>query len=153
MEKKQFAFIFTAAFIVLTIYTYLNNSYVEQTITRDGLQGVLFYIITNPAYILLFFSIIHHNQEMGIIKNIIGGFILVLALDIVSYPKLPQASFPLDLSSLASSDALLVGKIMSFGISYSYAWTFFYLILPIILIITSLQILGIHNFYQQIVRK
>lgn len=153
MDRKQFALLFTAGFIALTIWIYFNNSYVEQTIVHDGLNGVLFYILSNPAYILLFFSIIHYNQEMGIIKNIIGGFALVLALDIVSYPRLPQGTMPLDVSSLASSDALLVGKIMSFGVSYNYSWTFYYLILPIILIIVALQILGIHNFYQQIVRK
>jgi len=95
----------------------------------------------------------HYNQEIGILKNVIGGFVLVLALDIVSFPRLSQVTFPVDVSSLASSDALLVGKIMSFGVSYSYAWTFYYLVVPIVLIIASLQILGIHNFYQQIVRK
>ena len=153
MEKKQFAFIFTAAFIALTVYIYFNNSYVEQTIVNDGLKGVLFYILSNPAYVLLFFSIMHYNQEIGILKNVIGGFVLVLALDIVSFPRLSQVTFPVDVSSLASSDALLVGKIMSFGVSYSYAWTFYYLVVPIVLIIASLQILGIHNFYQQIVKK
>lgn len=150
MDKKTFAWVFVILFGVLTYYLWQNNDSVAGIIANDGWTGIAWYIISNPAYILLMISIYLLNRETNLIRNAIGSFLIIYSSDIISYPRLPSSAFPQDVSILASSDGLIITKLLKAGFSYETAWNFYYLVLPIGLVIIALAILGVHNFYKQI---
>ena len=153
MDKKNFAIAFVIGFIVLTIYLGSNDVKVAGIIANDGINGIFWYVLSNPAYILLIVSIYMINSEAGYIKNTIGAFMIIFASDVVSYPRLLSTGLPADPSILASSDALVVNKLLSMGFSYSTAHSFYYTVLPIILVVSALAILGKHNFFKTLTGK
>lgn len=151
MDKKQFSWIFVAYVVVLTIYTFYNNEVVVATINNNGMKGFLYYFISNPAYVLLFVSIAFFNKEVNIIRNTLAGFLIIYSADIVSYPRLASsaANSPY---LLASSDGIVMTHLLKLGLSYSYAYTLYYLIMPIALLIVALWLLGINDFYKRFVK-
>ena len=152
IDKKTFAYSFVIGFIFLTWYLYSNNDSVASIIANDGFQGIFWYIVSNPAYILLFISIYALNTEAGFWSNTIGSFFILYASDIISYPRLSPVAMPLNNPILASSDTLFITQLTQWGLSYTNSWTFYYLVLPILLIIASLQILGITNFTRTLIK-
>lgn len=87
-------------------------------------------------------------------KDLIGGILLVWAIDIISFPRLPMTGMTVDKALLANSDALFMTRILSLtGWEYSFAWKFYYMVLPIILIIAVGYILGFVNLGRRLVTK
>jgi len=150
MDKKTFSYGFLIFFLFVTIYIYMNNDSVASIIAGNGFNGIFWYILTNPAYILIIITIFMLNREAGVLKNILGGFMLIFAMDIVSMPRFSPAGLSQDLGLLASSDGIFFNWFLSHGLTFSSAYTLYYLILPILLILGALAILGIHNFYRQL---
>ena len=150
VDKKTFAIGFIVAFGLLTYYLWQNNESVASTIANNGLDGIFWYFISNPAYVLLLISIYMLNKDAGALRNIGGTLMILFASDIVSYPRLPESGFPNDLAILASSDGIVMNKLIEMGFSYSTSWNFFYLVLPISLMLGALAVLGIHNFFKQV---
>ena len=143
VDKKQFAIGFMVFFVVLTIYTYLNNDAIANIIANNGMQGMIYYFVTNASYVLLLLSIILINSEINPVRNVIGALMLITAFDIVSYPRFSPIGMPQDLSFLASSDGIILNHLISSGINYSTAYNLFYLILPLALVVGALAILGL----------
>lgn len=141
---------FVLFFIILTFYLYNNNDDVANIIAHDGLYGLFWYFLSNIPYVLILISIFVLNPQVGFGRNLLGGFMMVYAMDIVSFPRLSVAGMTTDIGLLSSSDALVMNHILKLGINYSTAYTFYYLVLPILLILGSLSILGIHNFFKQL---
>ena len=153
MEKRKFAIGFTIAFGILTFYLWQNNDRIARTIAGDGINGIFWYFLSNTTYILLLISIYLWNAEAGYLKNILGGLLIILATDIVSYPRLPSTGIPLDISILASSDYLFMQKLLNYGLSYSFSYTLYYLVMPILLLVLALWIMGISDFAKRLVGK
>ena len=150
MDKKHFSIAFVALFVILTWYLWQNNDYIANLIANDGLQGLLWYFVSNANYVLLLITIGVINRERGIGKNLLGGLMLIYSFDIVSFPRLSPAGLTQDIGLLASSDGLVVSEFMKFGLTYPVAYNIYYLILPIVLVLASLAILGIANFFNKI---
>ena len=152
-DKKIFSIGFVIFFVVLTIYLYKNNDAVATTIANDGAKGTFYYFISNPAYILLFLSIFYLNSEARPWRNIVGSLMIIIASDIISYPRLPTTGFEKELAILASSDGIFIKNMISHGFSYQTSFMIYYLVLPIALVVGALAILGIHNFFKLILKK
>lgn len=150
MDKKTFAYGFLIFFIVLTYYLYSNNDAVASIIALDGVKGVAYYILSNPAYLLLITSVVLVNREAGTLKNIIGTLMIIYASDIISYPRLSPSGMSDSVHLLASLDGVMVAKLIEKGMEYSTAYTLYYLILPIALIVGAMGVLGIRNFFKSI---
>lgn len=151
MDKRQFAYLFVAYVVILTIYTFYNNEKIVATINNDGMTGFLYYFISNPAYVLLFISIAFFNREVNIIRNTLGGFLIVYSADIISYPRL-ASSMSNSPYLLASSDGIVITHLLKLGISYPHAYILYYLIMPIALLIIALWLLGINDFYKRFIK-
>lgn len=149
VDKKKFALIVVVLFIMLTIYLYMNNDSVASIIVQDGLKGLMWYILSNAAYVLIFLSIILFNRGVPFIKNIAGATLLVYAFDIVSYPRFSPSGMPMEVALLASSDGIIMNKLITI-MPYSSAYTFYYLILPISMILLSLYLLGENTFIKKV---
>ena len=150
INKKTFIYIFLACFVALTIYLYLNSDSVALTISTTGMKGIIYSFLTNANYILILISIILLNREVSFIRNLIGGVLSVISFDIVSMPRMLQSAPSVDLGLLASMDGIIITKLLSLGMDYSTIYTLYYLILPIALVLISLNILGINNFYKRL---
>lgn len=153
ISKRTFIHIFLACFLALTIYLYLNGDKVALTISKNGFKGAIYYFLTNANYILILISIILLNREVSFIRNLIGGIFSVVSFDIVSMPRMLQSNVSQDLGFLASMDGIVITKLLSLGMDYSTIYTLYYLVFPIVLVIASLNILGIDNFYRRIMGK
>lgn len=149
LDKKTFTWIFFGFLIFLTYYLYNNNDQIAQIIANNGIQGIFWYFISNPSYIMILISIYLLNREAGFVRDLIGGFMLIIALDIISFPRFSPIGISKDTMLLASADGIIVNKLLSFGLSYSNVYFIYYLILPIALIIGSITILGITDFFKK----
>lgn len=154
LNNKNFSLIFVVAFSILTYFLYANNDIIANTIATDGLGGVAWYYLSNVNYVLLIIAIIFINKGSGLPawRALLGALAIVMATDIVGFPRFSPAAFPTDLSVLASSDAIIIKKLMSFGFSYTYVYGFYYLVLPIILMLVALQSLGIVQFTKSLTK-
>lgn len=153
VDKKRFSIGFLVFFIVLTVYLYDNNDKIANTIANDGSTGIFWYFVSNPAYLLLLFSIFYFNREVEVWKNVVGSVMIIVASDIISYPRFLTSGMDKELALLASSDGLVIHRLLSYGFVYKTAFMVFYLILPIVLIIGALTILGITNFFHTVFKK
>lgn len=139
--------------ILLSFYLWKNNDSIAQIIANDSTLGIFLYILSNPAYLLLFFTILVVNQEAGFFKNLIASTMIIYSSDIISFPRLPPSGLPTTIDILASSDGLVIHKLLHIGLTYQVAWTFYYLILPIGLTLGALAILGYTNFFKALVGR
>lgn len=153
MDKKQFAWIFVIGFFALTYYLWQNNDLIAKTIVNNGFQGLFWYFISNANYVLILISIMVLNTEVGFIRRTIGALMTVYSFDIVSFPRLSPTGLSSDIAILASSDGLVVQELLKFGMPYQTAYTFYYLVLPILLMVAALTMLGFAQFIENFVRK
>lgn len=151
MEKKTFAIIFVISFIFLTYYLWQNNDNVAQIIIKDGLRGVLWYFLSNANYVLILISIMILETNVNYLRRLMGGVLTIFAFDIVSMPRMVSTSLADNgIAILASMDGITITKLVNMGVSYGNAHTFYYLVLPIILIFISFNLLGIIEFYKKV---
>lgn len=148
LDKRQFAIGFVIAFVILVVYIYQNNDQISSTIINDGSTGILWYFLTNPAYVLILFSVIYINSDNVIWRNFLGSVMIIVAADIVSYPRFLTSGIGNEAALLASSDGIIIKRLLSEGFAYNTAFTIYYLVFPIALMVGALAILGIHNFFK-----
>jgi len=154
LNKKNVGIGFLVYFIAITLYSGFYNSEYVAKILGGGLMGLVYYIIANPAYLIVFFTVIISETEQ-IWKEVLAAVSLVLALDITSFPRLPIESFPTDPNFLANSDALFMAKIMEMfpTVAYHTLWNIYYIAIPIVLILGASQLLGFTHFGKKIVNQ
>jgi len=150
MDKRTFSFIFLGIFIFATWYFYDNNDSIAQIISHNGIEGIFWYFISNFSYILILISIFLLNREAGLMKNIVGGIMVIIAFDIVAFPRFSPTELSNDIMFLASSDGIIVHKLLSFGLTYKTVYFIYYLVFPIALVLGSLSILGITDFFKRL---
>ena len=114
---------------------------------------MFWFFITHLSYVLIFVSLLILNSEAGAIKNIIGALLLITSFDILSLPRMDSSGLSADPILLGSSDGIIITKLMEMGYSYSTIYPFYYLIMPIILVLTALWVLGIHNFFKTLILR
>lgn len=153
MDKRTFSYLFVGFFLLLTIYLFFNNDSIATTIVNDGATGVFWYILSHPEYILLFFALVFISQSSNKIKEIIGALSIILAIDIVSFPRFSPLGISNDMAFLASTDGIFMNKLLSLGMAYSTAYTIFYLIIPIVLILFALYLFGYAEFFKRLVGR
>ncbi len=152
MDNRTFVWGFLIFYIVMAWYIWANNDSIAQIIANDSFKGVFFYFISNISYVAILVTILIVNKQISFIRNTIGALALVLGIDIISFPRLllSSGSLPKSIDILASSDALVIRHLLQIGISYQTAFTFYYLIFPVILVFVSLELLGFSTFYKTI---
>lgn len=155
MERNTIVRGFIIFYVGMTYYLWQNNDSVAQIIANDSLKGVFFYLISNISYVMIVAAIFLLNSQTGFIRNIIASFTFIFGIDILSYPRLLLSTGGLttNVDILASSDALVMRHLLQAGIPYQMAFNFYYLILPIILLIVTIKLLGFTNFHKMITGK
>lgn len=153
MERRTFAIVFVIAFIFLTYYLWQNNDYIAQVIIMNGLHGVFWYFISNANYVLILISIVVLETNVNFFRRLLGGVLLIFAFDSVSYPRLNLLDIQNlvtqsagSISILASSDGLVIHQLLKFGFTPSVAYTIYYLVMPIAIVLLALYVLGFSNF-------
>ena len=152
MERKTFSYIFVGYIILLAWYMYFHNDEIAQLIIAGGVQGTLIYLFSNPANVLLVVGIVMFNtgENTNVFKNVLGGIMILISADILGFSRFSPTGLPTDAGLLASPDGIVITKLLAIGMSYSVAYTFYYLILPVLLVLGALAILGFNNFFKTI---
>lgn len=152
MEKKTFSYIYFGYIVLLAIYTYFNSEFVVNTIVNDGMLGIIYYFVTNPAYVLILVTIFMLNRDTSFIRTTIASFLIIFSADILSYPRM-GAVMSSDINLLASIDGIMFNHLLASGMSYNVIYTIYYLILPILLLVLALWFLGVNDFYKRLIGK
>lgn len=151
IDRKNYALGFVIASIILVLYVGINNQKFVQVINSGNFSLSLFYyFLTRIDYMLILLSFLVFEISTPI-KEFFAGILFIWFVDITSFPRLPMSAFPTDPSFLANSDTIIMSKIISLTHwSYNFAWKFYYIILPVILIILVARILGLVNLGRRI---
>lgn len=152
-DKKTFGWIFLIGFTILTWYLYSNNDKIASMISADGITGIFWYFATNVNYLLLLFGLFIVNRETNSINNFFGGMLLIIAIDLVAFPRFSPSGISTDPMLLASFGGILLKKLMSYGMSYGVAYTSTHLIIPILSSFASISLLGYNDLYKKIFKK
>lgn len=154
LNKKNIGIGFLIYFIAITIYSGIYNSDYISKILGGGLMGLVYYIVANPAYLLVFMTIIISETEK-VWKEILSAVLIIWAIDIISFPRMPIDAFPTDPNFLANSDFIFMTKLTTIFSSVSYAtlWKIYYIVLPIALVIGASQLLGFTHFGKKLANQ
>ena len=154
LNKKNIGIGFLVYFVAITLYSGLYNSDYINKILGGGLMGILYYVVANPAYLIVFFTVIISKTEQ-VWKEITAAIALIIAIDIISFPRVSSVAFPTDPNFLANSDAIFMGKMMEMfsTVSYHTLWNIYYIVIPIALILGASQLLGFTHFGKKIVNQ
>lgn len=154
MDKEKIAVGFIIIFILLVIYIGMNNQkFVVEISSTQFPRAILFYLASRVDYLLIFASLFMLKIATPI-KELIAGILFIWALDIVSFPRLPIDAIPTDLSLMANSDYIIMTKILAITQwTYPFAWKFYYIFMPIILVLIAGYTLGFMNFGRRLLNR
>lgn len=144
IDNKKFAIAFIVGFILLTLVIGLNNErFIEKISTAKIGEALLYYFISRIDYVIIFSSIFLLRISTPI-KEFFAGLTLILAIDILSFPRLPSDAMTAVPSLMANSDYIFMKHLISFtNWNYTFAWKFYYIFMPIFLILLVGYILGL----------
>ena len=151
MDDEQKANVFMMYFIGLALFLFLKTDYVATFLSQASLPVALAaHIILNPAYLIIVFGIVNWRRDK-VMSAFLSGILLVLAIDIVSPPRLGMAiPAAIDASTATNIDYVFWQSASHFGIAYPIFRIAYYLIFPLLLIYLSVQLLGMKVFWQKI---
>lgn len=104
------------------------------------IQAVI-YFATNPAYIMLVYGIIKYSP-VSKLKSTVASVLLVFAFDLVSSPRVLMSEVS-SASMAIDSASILIKKVVAMGIPQLLAWNIVYVILPIAMFLTAMELLGV----------
>lgn len=134
--------IFLVYFVVLALYSAFNIESMAATIAGGGFVGIALYFVSNPAYVILFFSLIFFNRSVSWWKNVIAAAAIIFASNNVSFPRLLKSGLPAEVGYRASLDSIVAQSLMAVGWSYDAFWVFYYIVLPLGLIVGAAWLVG-----------
>lgn len=143
--------LFLIYFVGLTLYLFFRIDSVAAFLFHASLPVALaIYVLTNPAYLLVIVGIATWRKDR-LMRAFLAGILIVLAFDIVSLPHLSCTNFaPTSVTELTSIDTLAALAAIKAGISCEAFSTTYYLVLPFILMVASINFLGFRGFWQKI---
>lgn len=144
IDKQKLGLIFIISFILLTLWIGINNQKFVTTISSGSFGiAILYYIISRVDYLLIFISLFLLRISTPI-KEFFAGILLIWSIDILSFPRLPMQNLTTDTSLMANSDFLFMSKLLAITKwEYTFAWKFYYIVLPIILVLLVGYTLGL----------
>lgn len=150
LDNKKKNWLIIAVFAVYCFYIYFNYNFLAGLVARDGITGYLIYFLTNPQYvaIMLFFAFRRTDNKFN---SILAGILIVIAFDAVSTPHcvpiLQNATIQAE--NAICSDTLTIHNFISLGIPYKTAHFFYYVLMPILLLLVALKLVGHDGFRRQ----
>lgn len=151
VTKKQLGLTSFFFLVFLSLLVYFKYDWFYSKIIEATLVSSAVYFATDyKNWIIVFGSVIVGEKfQVASWRSLIAGFLIAVAGDIVSFPRLPT-----DITQIgalkASWDWIMVSHIMDvLGVSYNYAHFIFYIIVPSILALTIVYISGIEGFWKK----
>lgn len=146
----------TKSYIILggfTLYVIISMIYypklVNMIITSGFLTGVLIYILTNPAYLLLVYGIIRYAKGSKF-KALLSSILLIFSLDMIASPRIMvNEILTTGSSTITNMGAIAIKAIANLGLPYKIAWFFYYAVFPILFFAVSMELLGVVDFIKK----
>lgn len=149
MEKNKFGKMVLWSFIVGVLALAYFQDYLFDNIAKGTLFGIFLYFISDFKNWVIILSAVFLGRRFDIQddwRSFMAGILIVLASDIVSFPRLLYNQTQFD-SMKASFDYIAVTKIMEWtSMSYNSAWITFYVIIPIASMFLAVKLLGLARF-------
>lgn len=150
MSEDGKANLFLLYFVALTIYSYFKVDQIAALMSTSSLpMAFAIHMITNPAYLLIVFGLVYWRSDKKM-SAFLAGILLVVAIDIISLPKLGAAGFSMETGILTNIDAIIALAAMNFGMSYELFRLLYYVALPLGLLYLSVRLLGVQAFWSRI---
>ena len=151
MTEDNKANFFLLYFVALTIYSYFRIDYIAELMSNSSLPiAFAIHMITNPAYLLIVFGLVYWRSDKKM-SAFLAGILLVVAIDIISLPKLGTAGFSMvDTALRTNIDAIVALAATTWGMSYELFRLLYYVALPLGLVYLSVRLLGVQAFWQRI---
>ncbi len=151
MAEDGKANLFLLYFVVLTIYSYLKIDDIATLMSNSPLPiAFAIHMITNPAYLLIVFGLVYWRSDKKM-SAFLAGILLVVAIDIISLPKLGTTGFTMvDAGIRTNIDAVVALAATAWGMSYELFRLLYYVVLPLSLVYLSVRLLGVQAFWQKI---
>lgn len=156
MDNKNKSYAIAGIFIAYTIILFWYYPSIILSIATSGfLMGAMLYLITNPAYILLIYFIIENARRKGksAIKAAIASLLIVFSFDIISSPRISISELSsFGASTITNMGGIAIKSMVNFGLSPIVAWYMYYLVIPILLFVVSMELLSFSNFIKNFKR-
>lgn len=151
VSDRMRSYLILGAWVLYVTYIYFYQSKILGMITNSKfIMGTGIYLLTNPAYILLIYFIIK-SAKRSKVRATISSIIMVIALDIPSFPRILLGELYSTTSSVVSNmGAIAIKNIVSIGIPQGIAYFSYYWAFPIALMWFALEFGGYINFIKSI---
>lgn len=138
------------AFIAYALFVYFNYNEITNLIVTSSLGAALvIYIIFNPAYLFIMYSIWTRFGHRRAWKRIIAIVLGIFSLDFLAIPRLAITDSLTDGPAISANIGAIIMRALETSISHNAAYVMMYLILPIIGLALSVELLGITNFVRE----
>lgn len=139
---------FWSVYVIINMIYY--NSMVNMMATSGALMGIIIYLLTNPAYLLLIYFIIK-NAKHSKFKATLASIMTIFALDMVASPRvLVEEIFTNGSATIMNLGTIIIKSLMALGLNVHFAWYLYYLVFPILLFIMAMELMGVVDFVKKI---
>ncbi len=155
MDVKTRTWVVLGVWSAYVVFWLIYAQRISEIIVASGLiVGIILYLLGNPAYLILIYSIYEYGRKHGRTawKNVVASVLMIIGFDMATLPRLAITD-PLTNGTATSTN---IGSIVMRGLEqvfpHNVSYYLLYLVLPIALIAMAVELLGITNFIKEVRR-
>ena len=138
-------------FTIYAIVIYAKYDSIAQFMSNSNLViALITYIIFNPAYMFVMYSIYTRFIDKRAWKRVIASVLTVFSLDFLAVPRLSITDALTDGPAITTNIGSIVMKALEATFSHNISYVLMYVILPILGLAIAVELLGITNFIKEI---
>ena len=139
------------ALTAYAIFLFFNYEEIAQFMaSSDTLTALLTYLIFNPAYLFIIYSIWKRFANRRAWKRAIASILLIFSLDFLAIPRLLKTDPLTNGAVITTNIGSVIMRALETSVSHEVAYVMMYLVLPILGLVISIELLGITNFIREI---
>lgn len=139
---------FFSAYVTLSLLYY--PKIVNMISTSGFFIGVLIYLLTNPAYLLLVFGITKYAKGSKL-KALLASFLIIFSFDMIASPRiLVEEIMVTGSSTITNMGAIAIKAMSQINIPLKLGYYMYYWLLPILFMMLALELLGVVDFIRKI---
>ena len=123
--------------------------------SQSSIIQLLIYYATQPPFIIILFGALYiGNIKKRVARAFTGGLLIDIAADIVSTPHCVLSSgFVANAPNLTLCSDTVYIHWLDYILPHAVSYNFYYWILPIILVVLSLELLGVTKFIKYFTKQ
>jgi len=152
MDNKTKSYLFIIGVFLYAVFTTTQyHKIAQQMASMAWYNSLLLYIFLNLSYLFVIIgSIYFYKKRNNALRGVGVGVFLVILMDVLSFPKCQWATNLVNgcgasdsIMTITNSDFYILKALTELGISYKISFIFYYIVVPLILILLIIQIAGL----------